>query len=990
MDKRDWKSDLTFLRKKTRKGVSSSGVKSNNASRPSNNVSENNNQGTSLDVRGSLSVNDDSLAIVDPTLSMYSDSTPKFKARRDFIASPTTYRGNNIQTSNNSRSSFNNCNLNKDLEQSSIENYDSSTYTQIHNFMGTSSISIDKNVDEDENQGKDDVIEKEIDISKTPTISLTFNSETKNKRSIDYKVENNIDINEANRENLPNSPSSKSLKGPQQQDHSPESVNNNSAKFKTPSRIPVLRSHVKVSPTTPKEESNFAKQLQTSTSNFNLPMSTGRLRANPNRTSREIEANTTNPVHNDSFENSMERMRRSQSVPSMKTRHTSANDNNENNNKNQFKAADSDNIINSLQKVTLDDTDISRQDEWKEAQTPGGRRYYYNRRTRRSSWKLPTSAMQVNIEGNWKIYAPKTNERTPQRTPQNTSRSTQLSSNNTTPHRDSVNIDRYMSMNIRSEERIRKMYTPPSVDPQSRQRDLKEKDRGDNVVNESPLSNAITMGERPRPLVEIQEISDSKGQEPNANVENNQNGSMSIINGIRSLSMQNSQYTSSSVLNPDDELQYSNHNINNDRSLNEHNLIYDVFCPFCAAPTVVKADRRDNNNLSVNSGDQASYSLSKHLSTCKQVPSKLAGNALECIFSHAINACLDSNSNVTVTMNTSNSRDKSNIISESLFEETEVSVLASTIDNNNRQNISNNIIDHNNSIVNYNNNSNTSVVSGDNTINIESLPSNQDAIEVCEECGRKFSFGRLASHAKVCRRVFKEKRTPFDGRRMRMLGTPFEFNANRTPEHNKSTHNINSHSSSTKKSRRQASTPSSSSPATITTVPGSGMKNYGITSTKKTALHESNIIVNNSAHANGNVDVCMNNSNAFACPYCADCQSTTRDELFQHLRKCVEEFVPESLTSHFNINNTNDQIPGSGEYFKGNNQGRNACPFCAVPTNNLSSHLLQCNRKKEAHSKRYEAGVPGLYTNQRKELAKASVKNGKENLLLATPNRIGL
>jgi len=103
MDKRDWKSDLTFLRKKTRKGVSSSGVKSNNASRPSNNVSENNNQGTSLDVRGSLSVNDDSLAIVDPTLSMYSDSTPKFKARRDFIASPTTYRGNNIQTSNNSR-----------------------------------------------------------------------------------------------------------------------------------------------------------------------------------------------------------------------------------------------------------------------------------------------------------------------------------------------------------------------------------------------------------------------------------------------------------------------------------------------------------------------------------------------------------------------------------------------------------------------------------------------------------------------------------------------------------------------------------------------------------------------------------------------------------------------------------------------------------------------------------------------------------------------
>merc|ERR1711871_118533 len=161
-------------------------------------------------------------------------------------------------------------------------------------------------------------------------------------------------------------------------------------------------------------------------------------------------------------------------------------------------------------------------------------------------------------------------------------------------------------------------------------------------------------------------------------------------------------------------------------------------------------------------------------------------------------------------MNTNNSRDKSNIIGESLFEEAEVSMLATADDTINRSITSNNTsnynnIDHNNSIVNYNDTNNTSMMSGGNIINntiTEGTPTTHDVVEVCEECGRKFSLGRLASHAKVCRRVFKEKRTPFDGRRMRMLGTPFEFNANRTPEHNKSMQNVNSHSSSTKKGRR--------------------------------------------------------------------------------------------------------------------------------------------------------------------------------------------
>ena len=71
---RDWKSDLSSLRKKT-------------LQRNSSLVKENSSSHVDDSIRTSINVNDTSLSIIDPTLSIYTNSTPK--AKRDFIVSPT-------------------------------------------------------------------------------------------------------------------------------------------------------------------------------------------------------------------------------------------------------------------------------------------------------------------------------------------------------------------------------------------------------------------------------------------------------------------------------------------------------------------------------------------------------------------------------------------------------------------------------------------------------------------------------------------------------------------------------------------------------------------------------------------------------------------------------------------------------------------------------------------------------------------------------------
>ena len=60
---------------------------------------------------------------------------------------------------------------------------------------------------------------------------------------------------------------------------------------------------------------------------------------------------------------------------------------------------------------------------------------------------------------------------------------------------------------------------------------------------------------------------------------------------------------------------------------------------------------------------------------------------------------------------------------------------------------------------------------------VESLKSNGSPSELklypCEHCNRTFARSRLAVHQRVCKKIFGEKRVPYDAGRARLKGTPF-------------------------------------------------------------------------------------------------------------------------------------------------------------------------------------------------------------------------
>ena len=94
----EWKKELTALRTRTKaRSNGSGGVISpsegriqQSSDKDKENASSNTptEQSPSIGMRHSLNVNEDSLSIVDPTLALYNDSTPKFKATRSFVVSP--------------------------------------------------------------------------------------------------------------------------------------------------------------------------------------------------------------------------------------------------------------------------------------------------------------------------------------------------------------------------------------------------------------------------------------------------------------------------------------------------------------------------------------------------------------------------------------------------------------------------------------------------------------------------------------------------------------------------------------------------------------------------------------------------------------------------------------------------------------------------------------------------------------------------------------
>jgi hypothetical protein len=61
-------------------------------------------------------------------------------------------------------------------------------------------------------------------------------------------------------------------------------------------------------------------------------------------------------------------------------------------------------------KVEQQVNDVGGEDEWKEAKTPEGKSYYYNRRTRESSWRPPNTGKIISLVGD-----PPLNKITPQR-----------------------------------------------------------------------------------------------------------------------------------------------------------------------------------------------------------------------------------------------------------------------------------------------------------------------------------------------------------------------------------------------------------------------------------------------------------------------------------------------------------------------------------------------------------------------------------------------
>ena len=99
-------------------------------------------------------------------------------------------------------------------------------------------------------------------------------------------------------------------------------------------------------------------------------------------------------------------------------------------------------------------------DEWKAAKTPTGKTYYYNRRTRESSWKLPEGASSSTGA----ILAPKSTGKKPSR-PSPTTASASTAAAISTPGRNPG----------RSLTKTPSEMTPESVDPQQRQRNKNER-----------------------------------------------------------------------------------------------------------------------------------------------------------------------------------------------------------------------------------------------------------------------------------------------------------------------------------------------------------------------------------------------------------------------------------------------------------------------------------------------------------------------------------
>ena len=110
-------------------------------------------------------------------------------------------------------------------------------------------------------------------------------------------------------------------------------------------------------------------------------------------------------------------------------------------------------------------------DEWKQAQTPGGRTYFYNRRTRQSSWQLPSGMV---TRGARMFAVPTEVDCTPGRGP--SSGATAAVSLEARAQPQSQPQKPFTVASPASTAEAPQHRTPKSIDPQARQRDLKKRE----------------------------------------------------------------------------------------------------------------------------------------------------------------------------------------------------------------------------------------------------------------------------------------------------------------------------------------------------------------------------------------------------------------------------------------------------------------------------------------------------------------------------------
>lgn len=721
----DWKKDLSLLRSKAIREkhllASRTAGKENDAGSAED--------GTSSGIRRSINVNDEALAIVDPTIAMYTESTPKFKALRSFGG----------------------------LEggHSLIDGEGSASTTKLMNENVLSPTVHDENSVNGASNG----------------VAVALFSSTA-------------------QEETP--PRDSAAVPPQKKSDSPPTPCASSSKYKTPTRIPLPKGGLSVSPTTPKDNSDFGKMLDTNTKVGPpaVPMTTGSMIDNLQTPSPPVAVSVAEEL-------------RSRTAPEQRYGRDKS-------------------IIGRMKEfqesraASKDDAEISKSgrafgkdlgDEWKEAQTPGGRRYFYNRRTRKSSWKLPPSAFTLEVGGSQRIFTAADKPRTDIQT-----------GADMTPLRVSEHASKPNHA------------TPPSVDPQQRQRDLKRHEE----VSVSLIGHTDAADRKPPSLPQ---------------------------------SLPATLAAAAALGRSTDE----------DPSASATTAF--LYCPFCAAAVTIPINPVQLDESYASPNAEARMLMAAHMRLCANAP-KENQDLIESL------AATVSDIKFSPEQNQSEERILPQGVSQTVLSGPSME---------------------------YSGSHEVTAVDMSTTVD-------QDAtteVEVCEECGRKFAQGRLASHAKVCRSVFKEKRTPYDVRRKRLVGTPMEFTALESSKLE----------ATPKKDRRSIGGP------------GSASRNRGMSPSMKGK-------VASPAHTK--------NDGSFACPYCASGKATTREELMKHMRSCVND---EKLEEHAKL----EKEKGTTS-FEGDGQARAACPFCAKPTNMLSAHLLRCEKRKEVHQRRTQAGVPNLFS----------------------------